>query len=133
MISSDYVGLKPTWKVRPDLIWDNEVRGLCLRVYGNGSKSFVFLYCIDGRQRFIRIGRSPQWSLKAARIRAKQLRSIIDQGRDPAGERREGGKMTPVGKFIRYIAEHPRYYEEWRIAANVAKLPELLRKPQSST
>jgi Arm DNA-binding domain len=56
---------------------------LCLRVYGNGSKSFIFVYRIDGHQRFIRIGQSPVWSLRAARMRAQELRAIADQGHDP--------------------------------------------------
>ena len=51
---------------RPDLIWDDQARGLCVRVYPDGSNSFIFLYHINGRQRFIRIGCSPGLSLKAA-------------------------------------------------------------------
>ena len=65
---------------KADLLWDDEVRGLCLRVYGDDSQSFIFLYRLSGRQRFIRIGRSPEWSLETARIRAQELRSIVDQG-----------------------------------------------------
>ena len=49
---------------RPDLVWDNEAPGLCVRVYGNGEKSFIFVYRRDGCQRFIRI----TWSLEAARV-----------------------------------------------------------------
>jgi hypothetical protein len=41
---------------RSDLVWDGQVRGLCMRVYGNGSKSFILTYRIDDRQRFARIG-----------------------------------------------------------------------------
>ncbi len=51
------------------------------------SKSFIFVYRIGDRQRFLRIGRSPDWSLKAARMRAKELRSIVDQGRDRPSRR----------------------------------------------
>ena len=70
----------PVLRAEADLLWDDEVRGLCVRVYGDGSQSFIFLYRISGRQRFIRIGRSPEWSLETARIRAQELRSIVDQG-----------------------------------------------------
>jgi Arm domain-containing DNA-binding protein len=90
---------------RPDLIWDDEVRGLCVRVYGDGSKSFVFLYRIDGRQRFTRIGRSPEWSLKAARIRAKELRRIVDKGRDPAADKDDRSGIASVEKFLRHFAK----------------------------
>ena len=46
-------------ETRPDLVWDNETRGLCVRVYGDGSQSFIFVYRIDDRQHFIRIGKTP--------------------------------------------------------------------------
>ena len=36
---------------------DAEARGLCVRVYGDGGKSFIFVYCINDRQHFIRIAR----------------------------------------------------------------------------
>jgi hypothetical protein len=70
-------------------------RGLCLRVYENGAKSFIFVYCIGDRQRFIRIGKSPERSVEAARVGAKELRSIVDQGRDPARENR-GREIPPI-------------------------------------
>jgi hypothetical protein len=97
--SNDLVETEP----RPDLIWDDEARGLCVRVYRDGSKSFIF----EDQQRFARIGRSPRWSLKTARIRAKELHWIVDQGRDPAGEKHEPKDPTPVEELMQYLAEHP--------------------------
>ena len=104
----DYVGWKLAWRGnQPDLIWDDEARGLCQRVYGDGTKSFIFLYCIDGHQRFIRIGQSPVWSLEAARVRANELRSIVDQGHDPRLTKyRESGETPPAERLIQYITEH---------------------------
>jgi Arm DNA-binding domain len=90
---------------RPDLVWDNETHGLCMRVYGDGAISFIFVYRIEDRQRFIRIGKTPVWSLKAARKRAKTLRSMVDQGQDPAGHVPEPTTVEPVENVIRYIAE----------------------------
>ena len=91
--------------VRADLLWDDEVRGLCLRVVGDGSKSFVFIYCVDGHQRFIRIGQSPEWSLEAARVRAQELHSIVDQGHDPRLSEYCSG-TPPVEGLVRYVADH---------------------------
>jgi hypothetical protein len=65
----------------------------------------VFVYRIGDRQRFIRIGASPPWSLKAVRARAKELRSILDKGRDPARENRVS-EIPPVEDLIQYIAEN---------------------------
>jgi Arm DNA-binding domain/Protein of unknown function (DUF2934) len=92
---------------RPDLVWDAEARGLCVRVSGDGSKSFIFVYRIDDCQRFLRIGKTPIWSLEAARERAKKLRSILDQGGDPASYQKQN-TVAPVESVIRFIAEHLR-------------------------
>jgi len=80
-------------------------RSLCVRVYGDGSKSFIFVYRIDDHQCFIRIGKTPVWSLEAARKRVKKLRAVVDQGGDAASHNREHDKMRPVEDVIRYIAE----------------------------
>jgi hypothetical protein len=92
---------------RPDLIWDAEARGLCVRVYGDGSQSFIFVYRIGDRQHFIRIGKTPIWSLDAARDRAKKLRSILNQGDDPARYQKQNN-VAPVEAVIQYIAEQLR-------------------------
>lgn len=92
---------------RADLVWDEEVRGLCLRVRGDGSKSFVFIYCIDGHQRFMRIGHSPEWSLEAARVKAQTLRAIVDQGQDPRlGESCNRSETHSVEGLARYVTKH---------------------------
>jgi Arm DNA-binding domain len=104
----DYVGWNPAGRGnQPDLIWDDEVRGLCLRLYGDGAKSFIFLYRTDGHQRFVRIGRCPVWSLEAARVRAKELRSAVEKGHDPRLIKyRENGETQSVERLIHYITKH---------------------------
>jgi len=92
---------------RPDLIWDAGARGLCVRSYGDGSKSFIFVYRIHNRQHFIRIGKTPIWSLEAAQDRAKKLRSILNQGDDPARYQKQNN-VAPVENLIQYIAEQLR-------------------------
>jgi hypothetical protein len=96
---------------RPDLIWDDEARGLCTRVYRDDSKAFIFVYRIDDRQHFIRIGKTPVWSLDAARKRAKKLRAMVDEGLDPATCKSNPDKVRPVESIIEYIAEHLRTEE----------------------
>ena len=91
-------------KTQPDLVWDKEAPGLCIRVYGDGAQSFLFIYRMNDRQRFLRIGKSPKWSLEAARKRAKELRAVIDQGGDPEIYNRERHKIGPVENLIRYIS-----------------------------
>jgi hypothetical protein len=93
-------------EIRPNLIWDNEAPGLCVRCYGDGAKSFIFVYRRDDRQRFVRIGKTPTWSLEGARRWAKELRSAVDRGDDPESYNRERQKIQPVESFIQFIAEH---------------------------
>ena len=38
---------------RPDLAWDNEASGLCVRLYGDGTQSFIFVYRIDDREQWV--------------------------------------------------------------------------------
>jgi hypothetical protein len=90
---------------RPDLVWDNEAPGLCVRVHGNGEKSFIFVYRHESRQRFVRIGTTPRWSLEGARRWAKELRSAVDRGHDPELYNRERQKIKPVESFMQLIAE----------------------------
>jgi hypothetical protein len=80
------------------LVWDEEAPGLCIRVHGNGAKSFLFVYRINDRQRLLKIGETPKWWLAAARTRAKELRAIVDEGNDPESYNR-------VENVIRDIAE----------------------------
>ena len=96
-----------TAQTRPDLLWDDQVRGLCVRSYGDGSKSFIFVYRIQNRQHFVRIGKTPIWSLEAAQNRAKKLRSILNQGDDPARYQKQNN-VAPVENLIQYIAEQLR-------------------------
>jgi len=128
---------------RPDLVWDNEVPGLCVRVHGNGEKSFIFVYRRDDRQRFVRIGATPRRSLEGARRWAQELRSAVSRDHDPELYNRERQKIERVESFMHLIAETEQTDIATidardrgrfsgvarRIASNIAKLPELLRKP----
>src|SRR5262249_34391446 len=91
----------------PGKLWDDKVRGLLIRTYAGGVKSFAFHYRADGGEHLIKIGRWPEWSIEAARDRAKVLRREVDRGGDPAGEKRERREAATVADLVaRYIAEH---------------------------
>ena len=88
-------------------VFDTEIRGLSIRVMRSGERSFVLDYRFAGRQRRMVIGRWPEWSVTAARERARELRRVIDEGSDPLGER---GALREAPRFKdmieRYLAEH---------------------------
>jgi hypothetical protein len=53
------------------------------------------------------IGRWPEWSVTAARERAKELRRMIDEGQDPLAAKKGLREAPRVSDMIdRYIREH---------------------------
>jgi integrase len=94
-------------------IWDSEVKGFGLRVFAptrrnpEGARSFFLNYRVAGRERRCTIGDFPVWSALAARNEAKALRKRIDQGEDPASQRREVREAPTVADLAeRYRREH---------------------------
>jgi integrase len=63
------------------------VAGLALRVREGGSRKFVFHYRWAGRPQRITIGDAGAWSLDKARARARELRVMVDGGKNPAETR----------------------------------------------
>src|SRR6516165_8163488 len=114
--------------------WDNDPKatGFGIRSYPEGGKSFFIDYRLDGRQRRYTIGPFPRWSAEAARERAKELRKQIDQGQDPAGDKRTRRTAPTVKDLIdRYVTDHlpkkslvgPRLRDEHKMLAEIgAKL-----------
>ncbi len=88
-------------------IFDTEVRGFAACIYRGGGRAFTLDYRNAGRQRRMTFGRWPDWSVSAARERAKELRREIDAGGDPLAQRetqREAPRVTDL--IERYCAEH---------------------------
>jgi integrase len=114
--------------------WDSDPKatGFGIRSYPEGGKSFFIDYRLDGRQRRYTIGPFPRWSAEAARERAKELRRGIDQGQDPAGDKRTRRTAPTVQDLIdRYVTDHlpkkslvgPRLRDEHKMLAEIgAKL-----------
>lgn len=88
-------------------LFDADVLGLSICIYPSGSRSFMFDYRAAGRQRRYTIGRWPEWSVAAARERAKALRRDIDAGQDPVADRDEAREAPRIPDLIdRYLKEH---------------------------
>ena len=64
-------------------IFDTDVRGFAACIYRGGGRAFTLDYRHAGRQRRMTFGRWPEWSVSAARERAKEIRREIDAGADP--------------------------------------------------
>jgi integrase len=130
-LTHEFVRDVPAPKTGTATYWDNDpkVTGFGVRIYAGGSKSFFLNYRIDGRERRFTIGSFPRWSVTAARERAKELRTLIDRGHDPAGQKRERREAPTVQDLIdRYIEQHlprksaDRIRDEKKMLEEIGKL-----------
>ncbi|MGA8587057.1 MAG: integrase arm-type DNA-binding domain-containing protein [Roseiarcus sp.] len=70
------------------LVFDDEQRGLGVRVTTGGGKSFLLQYRHAGEKRRMPLGSCSAISLAKARLTARQLVGVVAGGKDPASERR---------------------------------------------
>ena len=70
------------------LVFDDEQRGLGVRVMAGGGKSFLVQYRHAGEKRRMPIGSCAAVSLAKARLAARQIVGAVAAGKDPAGERK---------------------------------------------
>ena len=88
-------------------IFDDDIRGFAACIYRGGGRAFTFDYRHAGRQRRMTFARSPEWSVTAARDRARELRRDVDLGHDPLAERDQIREAPRVQDLIdRYLKEH---------------------------
>ena len=72
---------------------DNIVcRGFGVVIAPSGAKSFFLSYTSpeDGKRKQVALGRFPDVSLRDARLKASEVRALVDQGKDPAVEKKQG-------------------------------------------
>jgi integrase len=89
--------------------YDTEVRGFGARITAAGAIAFILNYRrrSDGLERRHTIGSYPDWSVAAAREKAKELKRHIDGGGDPVGEHvAERGAPTVAALCDRFLEEH---------------------------
>ena len=85
---------KPTNKT--SIIWDQEVKGLGVRVTSAGTKAFILNYRVGGRERRATLARCSEISLKSARKRAGQELAAIRSGESDPLERRRKAQEAPT-------------------------------------
>jgi integrase len=83
------------------------VTGFGVRITKSGARSFILNYRCHGIERRYTIGSFPDWKVSVAREEAKRLKRLVDQGRDPMGERDEARAAPTVNDLItRYLSEY---------------------------
>jgi integrase len=70
-----------------ETVWDGEIKGLGLRVWASGARSYILKYRRGGVQRWLTIGlHGDGWTPDKAREEAERLKGKIREGKDPALE-----------------------------------------------
>src|SRR6516225_9469285 len=89
------------------ITWDDSVAGLGARVTAAGHRSFVLNYRTKaGRPRRFTIGDCANWTVGAARIKARELRRVIEDGGDPLGQIEEARDAPTVKDLCdRFVEE----------------------------
>lgn len=64
-------------------LWDTDTPALMLRATPTGRKTYAFESRLNGNTIRVTIGTAAEWSLEAARTKAKSLKMMVDGGTDP--------------------------------------------------
>ena len=77
-------------------------RGFGATIAPSGAKAFFLSYTSpeDGKRKQVAIGRFPNVSLKEARLRAGQLREMVNSGKDPAAEKQHDINNRIAGRAL---------------------------------
>ena len=135
-LSEKIVKSLPTPEKGNKVYYDSTLRGFGVRVTAKDTRSFVYNYRTKttGRERRYTIGqwgRSPNWSVTAARKEAGNLKKVRDTGGDPMGAIHASRSEPTVADLAeRYIDEQlpkkrPSTQRDYRDMINKFILPEL--------
>ena len=83
-LTNAFIGKLPT-PASQKIIFDSNPSGFGIRLSSGGARSFVLSYRVrgTGTQWCYTIGRFPNWTVGAARQKAKELKRQVDNGDDP--------------------------------------------------
>ncbi|MDN3518067.1 tyrosine-type recombinase/integrase [Aquisalimonas lutea] len=94
--------LKP--KGSPYRVWDSDRSGFGAQVSKAGVVTFFQFYRMEGKRRFMNLGRYPDKSLRDAREEAAEARNLVQQGVDPQ-DKREADREAEKAEKRRRDAE----------------------------
>lgn len=100
--------------------YDENVTGLVLRVTKTGYKSFAVRYWYDGKSKQITIGKYGDVSLAEARKKAKDIKDIVRDGKDPLLERQTERESKPV-TLAEYVDQFKNDYVERKLKKSTQK------------
>ena len=103
--------------------------GLYCKVFKGGSKSWVFMWSRNGKRREMGMGAVADLSLKDARVKASEMRKLVNEGKDPIAERKKPDEPTFLDCAMQYIADHEKTWKnekhiyQWRHTLTVYAKP----------
>lgn len=97
----------------------SDTAGLSLFVAAKGSKAWHFRFSWHGKQPRISLGTYPEITLKEARERRDQARSLVAKGIDPRAERRDEKRTATTGavKTFEVVANEWHAFKSPRMVA----------------
>jgi integrase len=100
------------------LVFDEEQRGLAVRVTAGGGKTYLAQYTLAGRKRRVPLGAVAAISLDAARKATAAILGEVAQGRDPAAARIEARRQAEreAAREALTLDELVRQWETLRLA-----------------
>ena len=108
-------------------IFDTEQRGLCLRIWESGEKSFSVCYKHSGRMKRLTLGKFPEVSLADARGRARDALNRVANGVDPQQHKKIERLADTFGElvdtFLEKYADKKRSGREDRRILMLAAIP----------
>ena len=121
---------------KTSFLWDDQVKGLGVRITPKGVRSYVLFYRAAGRKRLATLARTSELSLKAARARAgAELAAVRAGGSDPLERQRDAREAPTVAEglerfFEEYVPERiaigkitPKTVQEYRLQTNATIRP----------
>jgi integrase len=91
------------------LVWDTKQRGLALRVWPTGKKSWNTIYSRHGRPRWLYLGDANAIGLADARMLAAKAMLAVAEGNDPAAEKRaERSAGTFADLAAKYVDQYAK-------------------------
>ncbi len=94
--------------------FDAALPGFAVRLTPKGTKSFIFFYRRNGKQRRSTLGRFPELTLAEARDKARDILRLLDAGEDPRRDRHKQEKEFEQADT--YAAAVDDYIQKYAIA-----------------
>jgi len=85
--------------------------GLYVRVSPNGKKTWLYIYSLDGKRRWFKLGTYPDMGLKEARDELSNARKLVDREKDPADEKVKARADRKAAPTIKELVKE--YLEKW--------------------